>query len=225
MRASLLFLLLLALAAIVWQGGWRPPDRFNPWATLDLRAEPDPFLHYKLARLGGDTAACRAVLAQAGARFTSVPDRVEPSGCGWTGAVRLLGTGEANLSSPAILSCPLAASLVMWDRNVLQPQAVASFGQHATVIDHVGSYACRNIYHREDGPVSHHATADALDVTGIRLAQGQRLTVARNWDDTPFMRVLHDGGCRYFGMFFGPDYNAAHRDHFHVQGGGSGYCR
>ena len=65
MRAWLLFVLLLALLALVWTNGWRPPDRYNPWAPLDLNAEPDAFLRYKLHRLGSDPAMCRAAISAA----------------------------------------------------------------------------------------------------------------------------------------------------------------
>ena len=40
-----------------------------------------------------------------------------------------------------------------------------------------GSFACRNIYHRQQARRSEHATADALDVSGFRLADGRRVSV------------------------------------------------
>jgi len=228
MRAFWLFILLVAIVGLVWTSGWRPPDRYNPWAPLDLRAAPDIFLRYKLARLGDNPAMCRAALADAGAVFTPVADHAEPGGCGWTDAVRLSAIGSARLSSPAMVTCPLAASLVMFDRQVLEPDAHAHFGSPVRVIDHVGSYACRNIYHREQAPLSRHALADAIDVTGWRLANGVRVSIERDWTSSqtaPFLQGLQRQGCRYFGAFFGPDYNAGHRTHFHLQGGGFGGCR
>jgi hypothetical protein len=229
MRGWLIFALLLALAALVWSRGWRPPDRFNPWATLDLRAPPDLFLRYKLARLGDEPELCLAALSAAGARFQALPDRDVGQGCGWRDAVRLSGTGGAVLERPTMLTCPLAASLVLFDRQVLQPSAREVFGSEVRRIDHVGSYACRNLYSREDGARSRHATAGAIDVTGFRLANGKRITVVGDWSgggaSTRFLHELHDRGCRYFGLVLGPDYNAAHRDHFHMQSGGMGFCR
>src|SRR5690349_9073115 len=123
MRAFLLFLLLLALLALVWSRGWRPPDRYNPWAPLDLRAPPDLFFRYKLERLSQEPSACKAALARAGARFDPLADRHGPGACGWVDAVRLRGTGTAKLVRPAIVTCPLAATLVLLDRQVLQPAA------------------------------------------------------------------------------------------------------
>ncbi len=228
MRAWLLFILLLSLVALVWTRGWRPPDRYNPWAPLDLNAEPDVFLRYKLQRLGEDPAMCLAAIRKSGAVFKPLAGREETSGCGWRNAVRLSALGDAQLASSAIVTCPLAASLVLFDRQVLQPQAQAAFGSPVRVIEHVGSYACRNIYHRDQAPLSRHARADAIDLTGFRLANGHLITIARGWKDArdgPFLHTLHRQGCRYFGTLFGPDYNAAHHTHFHAQGSGFGYCR
>ncbi len=228
MRPLLLFVLLLGLVALVWVNGWRPPDRFNPWAPLDLKAEPDVFLRFKLHRLGDDPVMCRAAIRDAGAVFTPVADHEEASGCGWSDAVRLGGIGATRLSSPVMLTCPLTASLVLFERHVLQPQAERAFGSRVRVVEHVGSYACRNIYHRDQAPLSRHARADAIDVTAFRLANGREISVERDWNEPregAFLRALRAGGCPYFGALFGPDYNAAHRTHFHAQGGGFGYCR
>lgn len=228
MRAWLLFALLLAVVALVWSSGWRPPDRYNPWAPLDLRAEPDLFLGYKLSRLADDAPRCRAALRDAGAVFEPLADREQADGCGWTNAVRLSALEDTRLASPVMLTCRLAASLVLFDGNVLQPGARVAFGQPVRAIDHVGSYACRNVYHREQAPLSRHARADAFDITGFRLGDGRRVSIEKDWLDptrAPFLKALQGDGCHYFGAFLGPDYNAAHRTHFHVQGRGYGFCR
>lgn len=228
MRVWLLFILLIALLALVWTSGWRPPDRYNPWAPLDLTAAPDAFVRYKLQRLGERPAMCRAAVAAAGVAFTPLPGQEGAGGCGWRDALRVSAIGQARLSSPVTASCPLAASLVLFDRQVLQPQASLAFGSPVRVIDHVGSYACRNVYHREQAPLSRHARADAIDLTGFRLADSRRISVERDWNDArkgPFLHALQRLGCRYFGALLGPDYNAAHHTHFHARAGGFGACR
>lgn len=228
MRAFLLFVLLLSVVALAWTRGWRPPDRYNPWAPLDLTAPTDVFLRYKLVRLGDEPAMCRAALHHAGVVFTPVADREEPGGCGWNDAVRVSVVGDARLASPVMLTCPLAAAFVLFERRALQPDALATFGSPVRVIDHVGSYACRNVYHRDDAPLSRHARADAIDITAFRLADGRRVVIGRDWDsprEGAFLHGVHAAGCRYFGALFGPDYNAAHRTHFHAQGSGMGSCR
>ena len=231
MRVTLLLLLLVAAVCLgLWTSGWRPPDRYNPWAPLDLRAEPDLFLGYKLYRLGEDPPRCRAALAQAGARFVPLPDHVGNDGCGWHDAVQLSGTGFAQLTHATTVSCPLAASLVLLDRHVVQPLAHTSFDQPVRKIDHVGSYACRHVHGERDAALSAHATADAIDVTAFQLANGLQIRIGSDWSRGQpgvFLHRLEDQGCRYFGIVLGPDYNAAHQTHFHLQAGGGigGWCR
>lgn len=229
MRAVLLIFLLLALLALTWWRGWRPPDRFNPWARLDLREPPDGFVRYKLRRLAEQPVQCRAALRQAGAKFEAVPDRDGPGRCGWTDAVSLRGTGVASLSPPTVLTCPLAAALVLFDRQVVQPAARLAFNQPVTRVNHVGSYACRNIYHRADARLSRHARAEAIDIDGFVLADGRRISVGADWNNLHargwFLHAVHDRGCRVSGMLLGPDYNSEHRGHFHIQDLGSGFCR
>jgi hypothetical protein len=196
---------------------------------LDLRATPDLWVRYKLARLADDPTRCRAALTQAGADFSALPDRVDSGACGWTDAVRLRATGIARLQRPAVVSCSLAASLVLLDGQVLQPAARRLFGQPVTQIEHVGSYACRNLYHRTQAPRSAHASARAIDFSGFRLADGRRIQIVGDWPRSNpagvFLHRVHAEGCAVTGMLLGPDYNLAHRDHFHLQQRGWGYCR
>ena len=225
----LLFLLLLALLALVWSRGWRPPDRYNPWAPLDLRAPPDLFFRCKLERLGQEPRACKAALARAGARFDLLADRRGPGACGWVDAVRLRSTGKAKLQRPAIVTCPLAVTLVLLDRQVLQPAAQQLYRSAVTRIDHVGSYACRNIYGRSDAPLSRHAQAAAIDLTGFALADGRAIRITGGWSRqgtaSAFLHRVHNRACEVAGMVLGPDYNREHRSHFHVEASGWGYCR
>ena len=74
-----------------------------------------------------------------------------------------------------------------------------------------------------------HATADAIDVSGVVLAGGPRASVASTWSaggaDAQFVRELHDGACPFFDGVLGPEYNAAHRDHYHLDRGSFRFCR
>lgn len=228
MRAWLLFVLLLALVALAWQRGVRLPDRFNPWAPLKVDAPTNLLTRFKLRRLRNSPAQCRAVLHRSGAEFTAVPDHTGPHGCGWHDAVRLRTTGRARLQRPAVVTCPLAVSLAMFDRHALQPLAESFFGEHVTRIDHVGSYACRNIYGRAHAPLSRHATAQAIDITGVELADGRRISIRRDWgkgDKGAFLDDIEQQSCGFFGTILGPRYNAAHLGHLHLQGTGGGWCR
>ncbi|RZL35312.1 MAG: extensin, partial [Rubrivivax sp.] len=102
-------------------------------------------------------------------------------------------------------------------------------GEPLQRLQHVGSYACRNVYGRAEGQRSQHATAQALDVTGFVFRSGRRVGVQSDWADPgaegAFLREAHDGACRWFDGVLGPAYNAAHRDHFHLETDGWRTCR
>jgi hypothetical protein len=78
--------------------------------------------------------------------------------------------------------------------------------------------------------MSAHARAEAIDIAAFVLADGRRVSVLGDWQDgdareRQFLRVVHASACKRFGTVLGPDYNAAHRNHFHVELGGGSFCR
>jgi hypothetical protein len=108
----------------------------------------------------------------------------------------------------------------VWEREVVQPAALQIMGARVRSIDHFGSYACRRLYGRSSGGWSEHAHARAFDVAGFRFEDGRRVTVAANWTgqdaEARFLRAVRDGACDLFSTTLSPDYNAAHRDHLHL---------
>jgi hypothetical protein len=131
--------------------------------------------------------------------------------------------------APIALTCAMAASLALWERHVLQPQARLRLGVEVRRVEHFGTYACRNVDSRGGGRRSQHATADAIDVAGFVLRDGRRITVARDWDggddEADFLRAVHRGACHLFDGVLGPEYNRAHADHFHFDRGPFRVCR
>jgi hypothetical protein len=235
--AALLIAAAVGAAYAVYAGALRIPDRYNPWAPLDVQAPLDRWTGFKLSRARTEPAPCLAALAQTGMQYELVPDRTTNEGCGFANAVRLR-SAAVRFGGPLTLSCPMALSFYFWERHGLQPAATARAGQRVAAIEHVGSYACRNI-NRGEGAVpgasrSRHATADALDVTALVLADGQRITVLNRWDRPAtdgglaghlLLRDAHAAACRHFDGVLGPDYNSAHRDHLHLETGGYAMCR
>lgn len=96
-------------------------------------------------------------------------------------------------------------------------------------IDHVGIFACRNVNHETDGARSQHATANAIDVTAFRFADGRIAAIAHDYGKpTPqgrFLAAAHDAACRVFNGVLGPDYNRLHASHFHLDMGPYWICR
>ena len=213
--------LLLTLALLVYAMLRNRPQDL-PWTKLDLSQPVGMFTGRKLTALTDDFPACCAALDKAGIRYTALPARTEGEGCGYTDAVRFTKGGARRIGfAPADLgvSCPVAAGLAGWEWEVVQPAAQRIFGQRVAEIEHFGSYNCRRMYNREGASWSEHATADAVDIAGFRLADGTRITLIGEWagegKKAQFLRAVRDGGCDLFATVLSPDYNEAHRDHFH----------
>jgi hypothetical protein len=119
-----------------------------------------------------------------------------------------------------VTSCPVAAGLHLFETRVVQFAALRHFNSRVVAIEHFGSYSCRRLYGRSQGEFSEHATADAVDIGGFRLADGTRIRVLGDWDGSgrkaAFLHDVRDGACRLFSTVLSPDYNAAHRDHLHL---------
>ena len=223
----------------VYLGLIKIPEDYNPWAPLNVAAAPNALTAYKLQRASSNPSACFAVLAQTDLQYDQLPDRVTGDGCGFTDAL-LLRQANVRLGSAISLSCPMALSFAMWERHILQPAALARFGEPVVALQHLGSYACRNINTGEGntsnaGARSRHSTANALDIAGFTLQSGKRITLLKDWQaktvTTPpnasalLLTDLQQGACRYFNGVLSPDYNAVHQDHFHLETGGYSMCR
>ena len=191
-----------------------------PWTRLDLHQPIGAFTGPKLARLGNDANLCRALLRDVGADVAPVPSRSGGASCGYEDGMRL-GSRPIGFRPPEpVTSCSVAAGLYLIETRIIQPAAMRHFGSRVNAIDHTGSYSCRRLYGRSEGAYSEHATADAIDIIGFRLADGRRISVLLDWDgDRPkaeFLREVRDGSCRLFSTVLSPDYNAAHADHLHL---------
>ena len=134
---------------------------------------------------------------------------------------------EGAWGSSFMATCPLAVSFALFERHGLQPAAQAVFGQPVSRVEHVGSFACRSIAGSQRP--SQHSYANALDKVGFRLRDGQHISVLRDWpaegDKARFLRLVQEAACDSFNVTLGPEYNAAHRDHFHVDMGMWRMCR
>jgi hypothetical protein len=220
---TLIFLALLALAGLLFYGYARNHPQDMPWTPLDLGQPIGAFTGRKLADLADEGPYCRSLLDRAGVAFITLPARSAEDGqCGYSDAVRFAPGGALRIRyRPGDLgtNCAVAAALALWEWHVVQPAAVRHFGQEVAAIDHFGSYSCRRIYGRREGAWSEHSTANAVDIAGFRLADGTRVNLLRDWNSSDekarFLREVRDGACNLFATVLSPDYNEAHRDHFH----------
>lgn len=175
---------------------------------------------------------CLAQLDATRASFTPLPDQYFGTGCSTLNTVRLASLQSDNaslaLSNLGPVTCPLANTFAAWARYGADRAARQILGSPLVKIETMGSYNCRNV--AGTGRRSAHATANAIDVSAFVLADGRRISVLGDWSsgaarEREFLRIVHGSACKRFGTVLGPGYNAAHRDHFHVEMGDGSFCR
>ena len=225
-RRTIIWLLVLGLVALLGLllfGYARRHPEDMPWTELDLGQPVGTFTGRKLADLADEGPRCRALLRRAGVRFAALPARSGGGECGYTDAVRFRPGGSLEIGyRPAELgtNCAVAAALALWEWHVVQRAAQRHFGREVATIEHFGSYSCRRLYGRGEGRWSEHANANAVDIAGFTLSDGTRINVLRDWDSEgprgAFLKDVRDGACGLFATVLSPDYNPAHRDHFHL---------
>jgi hypothetical protein len=179
----------------------------------------------------GETG-CLADLGKTGARFNPVPDTYAAPGCNQLGTVQLMALAgdRAPLSIANIgpVQCHVAKAFGDWARFGVDRAARQILRSPVAKIETMGSYNCRNVAGTEVR--SAHARAEAIDVSAFVLADGRRIVLKRDWQGgdaatREFLRVVHKSACKRFGTVLGPEYNAAHQDHFHLEGTGAKFCR
>ena len=184
----------------------------------------------------GDTRQCISALSKAQVRFTPVPDQTFGAGCSQLGSVRLStialtdaprGLDQLAISNIGPVRCELAQRFAGWAQFGIARAAEQMLGSPLVRIETMGSYSCRTI--AGSAKLSQHAHANAIDIAAFVLADGRRISVKQGWNgsnqERAFLRTIHGSACKRFGTVLGPDYNAAHHDHLHVDMSGQGYCR
>lgn len=220
----------LAIAGLLLSAAilrWAPPEDL-PWKPLRLDDPVGLATGFKFARASADPALCRAVLAEGRVRFVEEPDRAS-GGCATRNTVRLQSPAAPLSPAAPVMTCPEALAYAFWTRHAVQPAARAELGEPISRVEHYGTFACRNMYGRDTGLRSQHAFANALDVSGFRTASGRRVSVLHDFGDAGpegrFLRRVRDEACPWFSAVLSPDYNAAHRDHLHLDRGRFRACR
>ncbi len=178
-----------------------------------------------------ETAQCHVDLNREGVRFSILPDKNYGGGCGIVGAVQLVDIGVPVTNLTAV-RCGEARAFVGWIRNAVAPAAYQILGSELVRIDSFGSYACRNVIGTASsvGRRSGHAIANAIDIGGFALRDGRRITILNDWNSPDprvrqFVETIHKSACKRFGTVLSPDYNAAHRNHFHLEDDHANFCR
>lgn len=225
--------MVIAVTAWLLEPWQHLPEQWNPAAPLALDHSPTVVSRWKLTALEDAPDLCLALLADSedyGLEYLALADHTPVAGCPLTNVVRV-HQSQVEFSSSFVMRCPLLVRWLMFESQQLQPLAIEHLGRQVQQVEHLGTFACRNIYGRETGRVSQHATASAFDIAGFVLEDGRQVSVLDDWDNdtradaSRFLKEAHQASCRYFGTVLGPEYNRAHANHFHVDNSRFGVCR
>lgn len=145
-----------------------------------------------------------------------------PSTCGAARPFEMSAAagGRVAMRPAALLRCPMVPQVDRWISKAVIPAAERFFGVPVVEVKVAASYSCRPINHISGGRLSEHGYANALDVSAFILSDGRTITVKGGWwgsdGERKFLRYVHTASCSEFTTVLGPEADAHHRDHFHL---------
>jgi hypothetical protein len=181
--------------------------------------------HVKIARALEGAGTCGADHPVKVTAFTTdIPNMAATTSGIFGGLNRALSSKPPaqmlSLNQEGTFTCPMYAAVNRWLEQVVQPAAMARFGQPVVELRTMGTYSCRRMNNGTGtSRYSEHAFANAIDIGGFRLADGSLVTILKGWkgglEEQYFLREVHAGACSHFATVLGPGV-ALHHDHFHM---------
>jgi len=153
--------------------------------------------------------------------FQSIPAITRASrGCGATDVVKLEGiilpdNTRIAMSPPATMRCTMAEAISHWVRDEVAP-AFAKAGPPIQALDNYASYDCRGRNNIASARTSEHGFANALDVRGVRLADGKFVQFTDRTVKRDFREELRKEACAKFTTVLGPGSDGYHEEHIHL---------
>jgi hypothetical protein len=197
--------------------------------------EPEPLVDAWSLNAREDGETCRADLKAAGFKFTSMPDQqaVDKNGCGIPhGVIVMKGPTGVAYDPPIMVDCTMARALSSIEK-IVQEESETHLHSKIGRIANLGAFACRPRNYRKGASLSAHAFGSAIDVSAFHPVKGTPAIVLRDYPENPrataaqedrrkflhavFQRFRREGDLTYA---VGPDFNAIHRNHFHLDRGG-----
>ncbi len=165
-------------------------------------------------------SACRLALTDQIAIAPSIPDITGPGACGGTDLVRLeaiviSGKGNVPLKPAATLRCEMATAVAGWIRDDMAPLA-ATLGTSLAELDNFDSFDCRGRNRVRGAKMSEHGRANALDVRGLKFANGQFVSLTDRASSRDTREKVLQSVCTRFTTVLGPGSDGYHEDHIHL---------
>lgn len=124
------------------------------------------------------------------------------------------------LSSSVTTNCEMAGALAEWTADV-DAYAKAAMESPIAELTTGTSYMCRARVGGDEGFTSEHGFANAIDLVGFTFENGESVSVKDNWlpaaaPEGKLLRQSHGAACGIFTTVLGPEANADHEDHLHL---------
>jgi len=165
--------------------------------------------------------------------YAQAAPKTEGKTCGWNIAANMTRASSTKFRPHTVTAqCPVVLASYIWLREVNR-HAKKYLGSGLKKTHHAGTYSCRRQRGNTSGAWSEHAFANAWDVTGFELADGRVISISKHWQSDgskvgkarrKFLKKSRISACQVFNVVLTPDYNAAHKDHFHLDQGPSSSC-
>ncbi|HEY0291741.1 MAG TPA: extensin family protein [Hansschlegelia sp.] len=167
-----------------------------------------------------DDPDCKALDAEAVAIQKPLSSIHGPGVCSAGPLVELTGVrrkngGVVEIKPAATLRCAMARTVAAYVRDDLAPAAEAG-GASLAKLEIAGSYVCRGRNNVAGGKLSEHGRANAIDISGLALADGRSFGIyAKDMPDA-LASVVKGAACGRFSTVLGPGSDSHHEDHLHV---------
>jgi hypothetical protein len=164
--------------------------------------------------------ACGERLAKI-ARYTPLPARAGPNGCGAPDLVKLETVLMADKSVVAIspspqIRCSMAEQLAQWVRDDVGPIAVTELGSPLSTITGNDAYECRPRNNIKGARISEHGRGNAFDLATFRLKNGGVFNFTDPLVDKRFRDRVRTAACGRFMTVLGPGSDGFHSGHIHL---------
>ena len=166
--------------------------------------------------------ACPAVIS--GAVVAKMLPPIADGGCMAQSPLEVTGLNlngkTVELTSAIQTNCEMATALVDWAQDV-DAYAKAALDSELAALQTGTSYMCRARVGGAEQFTSEHGFANAIDVVGFTLADGRSIVVKDDWmpattPEAKLLRQSHGAACGKFTTVLGPEANADHEDHLHL---------
>jgi hypothetical protein len=165
-------------------------------------------------------SACRLALTDEIAIAPTLPPIKGPGACGGDDIVRLEAVvlrdkRRVPLKPAATLRCQMATAIAEWVRGNIA--AIASeAGTTVGELDNFDSFDCRGRNRIAGAKMSEHGRANALDVRGVKFANGQFLSFTDRTVAREVREKFLASACARFTTVLGPGSDWYHEDHVHL---------